>query len=594
MTVEEEETPVAPLDWQKRLPQSYPEYVDFLPVEGRGIGMFVLRDFQPGETVLCEKPFFTRPRPDEVAKRDDFTNEWGEAFDKIKAPLRYPGGSETEVKLRASAGMVRSALGFAASGPRVRRELLKLWHPPLDSEHPLVEIARQLAALCIEHLSDCKGLVHSELQAGILAIEMNMFVGGRVFQLFSRANHSCFPNAVFIHGKDDWRLQALRPIQRGEELVHSYLGEQLLLPAEQRRWHLWRSKCFRCICERCVARVDPLRAVPCRLCAAEVSTMSAKQWLVVNDPVVWRRDSPSTEGIKLGFIRCKATFATTGNFSGKWVELATPPGGWVLTDGKDLGLGALCTPVLEEVDIWGAYRLIFFRSREYPAPSVAVDYPVADIIKLWLPAHCVNNPRAADVEYAQFEAGHWHCPKCGRDDDNATLLEVERYLGRLAERTFYSRDIVKRAGVVNVGTDQTHISMIEEGFLVNALHLAEVVAHVLGHKHWTTQWARILFTDIAGSLEEFSCHTSFFHKETYRDLCLLWEWLESLRLAQGPSCWLHRRAERFLGAKHTAPRAGSEDCEWFDELARRHSGAAPAVNMLPLRNYVLECSVTFG
>ena len=77
------------------------------------------------------------------------------------------------------------------------------------------------------------------------------------FLIGSRINHSCFPNLVFVAGRESGRFQALRPIKAGEELLHFFLGKELLLPSELRRRHLWRSKCFKCLCKRCEAQEDP-------------------------------------------------------------------------------------------------------------------------------------------------------------------------------------------------------------------------------------------------------------------------------------------------------------------------------------------------
>mmetsp|Transcript_37936 Transcript_37936/g.118348 ORF Transcript_37936/g.118348 Transcript_37936/m.118348 type:complete len:565 (+) Transcript_37936:1-1695(+) len=237
--------------------------------------MFSKREFAPGETVLEETPMFTRPSPEVVAKRE-WSEAWEEAFSKISAPLTFPGEAPTDAKMRANPAMVRNALGFATATPKVRRELLKLWHPPLDSDHPIVRVAQKLAQVCIEHLEECAGLKVAELQAAMLAIEMNIFTGGHVFQLFSRVNHSCFPNTVYIASKEGRRLRALRRIAEGEQLVHCYLGEEQLVPTELRRRHLWRSKCFRCVCERCTAEADPFRDMPCRACAATHGTYVSK------------------------------------------------------------------------------------------------------------------------------------------------------------------------------------------------------------------------------------------------------------------------------------------------------------------------------
>merc|ERR1711933_166334 len=109
--------------------------------------------------------------------------------------------------------------------------------------------------------------------------------------------------------------------------------------------------------------------------------------------------------------------------------------------------------------------------------------------------------------------------KCGRDDRSKALLDLEIVLSRLAERTFYSPQIVKTEGFVKID-GYGKLAMVQPEFLNNAVLLAEVVTSTLGNRHWTAQWARILFTDICGSLREFGHYVGPLHVEPLRDLCL--------------------------------------------------------------------------
>merc|ERR1712232_1149716 len=112
-----------------------------------------------GAVVMQDQPFYTRPQPKEVQKRN-WTIEWSEAFNRIRVPLRFPGdeGVPEGIKIYASPAMVRNALGFAAASSLTRRRILALACPDLDSDHPLVLVAEKVAKLCIEHLEECKKL----------------------------------------------------------------------------------------------------------------------------------------------------------------------------------------------------------------------------------------------------------------------------------------------------------------------------------------------------------------------------------------------------------------------------------------------------
>lgn len=584
--------PSAPSDWKARLPSSYPDHIYFQPVEGRGVGMFSKREFLPGETVLEEKPMFTRPSGEEVSKRD-WTPEWEQDFCRIRVPLKFPGEAPTDAKLHANPGMVRSALGYADSKRQVRKELLKLWHPPLDSDHPIVEVARQLAVICIEHLEECRALNVSELQAAVLAIEMNIFTGGHVFQLFSRVNHSCFPNTVYIASKEGRRFRALRKIHKDEELLHCYLGEEQLMPTEIRRRHLWRSKCFHCVCERCTAELDPFRDMPCRACAAKHGT-HVSSWRIQHKPGVWLRKSPSTDGAKVGFVAEGAVVKSTGRTEGKWVEHSE--GSWMLTDGTALGLGVLCVPETYErsaedpevPNFWEHYRRYFFRTWDKPQAKYASE----ELPQIWnildqcqLRPHCILDPWV-EIPYARFQGDCWRCTVCGHEERNETILTLERKLGRLAEKTFFAPELIENTATYQMGKRTTNIPLIDGGFLMGALDLAETVTRVLGHWHWAAQWARILFTDATSSFQQLSNHYAM-KQEPLVDLRVLWEWYKHLQLAQDTCAWFYTRLEGFKYIPEVADTMKKEMVRW------KESGQ-PMVNLFPSRMYAMEGAVTFG
>ena len=188
----------------------------------------------------------------------------------------------------------------------VRERILHLYHPDVNTQHPLASIAGRVADLCVRRLKECRASQPRELQRAILAIEMNVVAGGRCFAKLCRVNHSCAPNIVFMAMTNQWRFKALRDIKAGEELLHSYLGKELLLPSYVRRQHLWRSKCFMCDCERCTAACDPTRVIPCRFCLG--------RWRVSHRPGVWLRAGPSTKSAQRAFLGTNSRLRSTGRF----------------------------------------------------------------------------------------------------------------------------------------------------------------------------------------------------------------------------------------------------------------------------------------
>jgi hypothetical protein len=72
------------------------------------------------------------------------------------------------------------------------------------------------------------------------------------------------------------------------------------------------------------------------------ASVSASVWYeVVFSPLIYVRVEPETTAAKLGLLQCGQRVETVGR-SGDWVQLTS--GGWVLTDGRSLGLGALLQP----------------------------------------------------------------------------------------------------------------------------------------------------------------------------------------------------------------------------------------------------------
>lgn len=307
----------------------------------------------------------------------------------------------------------------------------------------------------------------------------------------------------------------------------------------------------------------------------------------------------------MAFLRTGEVFKSTGKREGFWVERCeqgfTPPG-WVLIDGKEVNLGKLCEPVEFFQDppltegIWENYRR-FLRCKDIRPPKSGGLDRLDQSIKLEelaLPAHLQLDFVGA-CNYAHFEGDCWRCPACGYEDRDNKFLIAEQNLGRLAELTFFSPELSQASGHLKLSTGS--LCMIEKEFLVGAFDIADAVIAVLGNRHWSAMWARILFSDIAVSIQQLNggSTTSIIAREPARDVLMLWVWLESMNLAQGPGPWLWERCER-VSALGGVRMAEDEDIKYIAACLRRSmdSSTKPRISLLEVKNYIVDGMVNFG
>lgn len=117
--------------------------------------------------------------------------------------------------------------------------------------------ARETSCCCHDHGHDGHHHHHHEDELVDLqsAIDHEPYVfppcqGLGMFALEATTNHSCVPNCIVKYELDNsMKLIALRDIEPGEELTHSYIEESA--PIEQRREEL-KSYGFVCDCSKCV------------------------------------------------------------------------------------------------------------------------------------------------------------------------------------------------------------------------------------------------------------------------------------------------------------------------------------------------------
>ncbi|CAK8995689.1 unnamed protein product [Durusdinium trenchii] len=398
---------------------------------------------------------------------------------------------------------------------------------------------------------------------------MNIFVGECCFLTFCRMNHSCFPNVVYISEKRQFR--ALRKIQKGEELLHSYLGRELLLPTELRRRLLWRSKAFECDCTRCTAEEDPMRRVACRSCAH-----AKEHYEVIFHPGVWLRSEPSLQGKQLAFLNEGQRLKATGERSGSWIHVKVERQvGWVLTNGRSLSpplQKMLCLPLDAEswrvvadpydglpLPEWPGWRL-WHEAALLFLPVDDVQTPVAEDetqeeafsreILEQLPAD-LDLPCAAftqDSPCCRFLGDRWSCPSCGEE---VADLTSERLLGRLAERTFFTPKMTPALGSVSAKAGTSALKMVKRLFVRQAFELSASCSQRLGPRHWSVQWARLFLVDLAISRLNYGVGRFPALGILLLDaLQELWSWLTTLDLSHDPSCFLLTRtleAQHLLG-----------------------------------------------
>ncbi|CAE7232471.1 unnamed protein product [Symbiodinium natans] len=600
-------------------------------VLGRGLSLFATKNFDQGVAVLEDRPFFRRPSFAQLKKYQKFFSKaFQKQYEKIKAPLTLPGHSEkVQSYVYASPSMLRSAVAFATSSRLVQQMILELHYPRLDLAHPIVCIAGEVAALCARTVPECAE-VEEVLQRAILAIEMNIFTGESCFLTISRLNHSCFPNVVFVSDKRHFR--SLQPIEAGQELLHSYLGRELLLPIELRRRHLWRSKCFQCACERCASQEDPLRAIACMRCAER-----RQRWEVVHSPGVWLRSTPSVEGPQKRFLktgtRMKALLEME-DAPPAWihVEVWSDPDseeckdiGWVLTNGRNVVTGSinrmLCVQISEDgrqasdafdgsAATWSPGRafwdlasaMLLPPDEQHPvSPHEEQEEDAVTRQALEGIPRGLELPTAAfegsDIPLAAFDGKSWRCSQCGQPPKNEEQLQsAERLLGRLAEKTFFSPSMTPALGSVQGGLPGgQNLKMVKRSFIRRALELATTASLVLGPQHWSVHWARLLVVDLYISRLSYApmgARRVEVASGLLTGLEELWEWLASLGLAHDPSCFLLTRMQEALrlvgaGSGHLLPPEIQRKVRRLQSLM---DNCEKQVDILPIRPLIIDGS----
>lgn len=387
-----------------------------------------------------------------------------------------------------------------------------------------------------------------------------------------------------------------------------------------------------------------MRAIPCRCCAQESAGLVVSYKLGI-----WLRDRPTIQGKRLKLLPAGMplravptdTLAQQGKGHGAantdWIQVeAEGIGiGWVLKHGRNLrpSLGRLVAesgpdrqPLISEEQEEYAIREKITKGLSAakglwlglasillpPIPDLDVyeEEPglaetVLDFKNLgpdtWMPLPAVarlHDP-SPSTPLAEFRRVGWICERCGKAPENEEqLLALERLLGRLAERTFFSPQMTPTLGLVRNRFDpKGGLKMVKQSFVLHAAELAAVALGVLGLHHWAVNWARLLFVDLlVARLTYTTGRRILVAGETLLSFLLcLWSWLDRLGLAHDPGCFLHARVDqalRTLGPEIHGFDEGFQ--QLFSELKRRSDESRAQVEILPLRTLIIDGTISFA
>lgn len=293
-------------------------------------GLYAKRSFNLGDTILDEAPIIVfRPSPDEEgAVTAQLRTISSDGTASPAAPSRTSRKNRAKgKKSRAAAvkfapsmddippppglapayvgkfrGMVTAAATYAvavAASPMNeswKQRIFDLYAPDLESPGPdekeAVFTARAALKYCRQNAVEGSSLSRLISSGGneclkiMLIWSCNAFEGGALYEMTSRVNHSCNPNAIVRESSEvsgagaksqedstkpgNQQLVAASSIRAGEEIFISYLGIFVYAAGSIRLDQLRKSKHFTCHCNRCNS-TDQAAAVPCPSCHPRVN-----------------------------------------------------------------------------------------------------------------------------------------------------------------------------------------------------------------------------------------------------------------------------------------------------------------------------------
>lgn len=231
----------------------------------RGCGLIATRDFKAGELLFSELPFAERCEGD-GAKSFGFAE--GNAINFTYPQECCSAGLNEGGEFVRSESMYEAVASYSALDASARKTVQALSCPSLDEKHPLVEAALSVAESCLasSQAGQLTGVPVEELQRVVLVFCVNSFAGGTLYEQGCRLNHSCAANVTSAVEGLHRHFRALKPIEKGDELLVSYLADFAFMSTSMRRRFLWETRNFICDCPMCSSSEDPFRDVPCASC----------------------------------------------------------------------------------------------------------------------------------------------------------------------------------------------------------------------------------------------------------------------------------------------------------------------------------------
>eukprot|EP00965_Chrysotila_dentata_P255565 6212268-Pleurochrysis_carterae.AAC.1 len=213
--------------------------LEVVSIAGRGRALRASRDIISETTLFIELPFarvYKRNDSSTVREHPEATALMRRVFELAASgtfdPRDFNGWPEEVVQCMEGILDVHAAVAFDKLSSRTQKQ----WMSLQDSRADLQGTPKTPGGVLRTNGFDDK------------------FGYGNLYEVISRANHSCSPNAERLlrenHGVE---LRALRKIAAGEEVTVAYID--LDLPYQERQKHLLQQYGFNCVCEIHVTRI---------------------------------------------------------------------------------------------------------------------------------------------------------------------------------------------------------------------------------------------------------------------------------------------------------------------------------------------------
>ena len=202
-------------------------------VAGRGLGLLALEALQPGQVLMREKPVIE-------------VDVGASTLDRREVALCYREEDWEEQGERRE--FKKLAKAFVALNKEDKSKVLALTRIETVREKSLLLAWADLVRENIE--------LNFDQFCRLIQIYLTNAFSDGLWPDLARVNHSCLPNAEVVRKGKERLLVVVRPVERGEEIAHSYLhslmGKEARQEVLQRRWG------FLCACTLC-SLPEPIR-----------------------------------------------------------------------------------------------------------------------------------------------------------------------------------------------------------------------------------------------------------------------------------------------------------------------------------------------